>query len=118
MEQSLRIVLPRRPSREGYVRRGAAPAVSASAMPQWQHLQFASARTWRKHDMHARRYLTMILILPLASCTETTGANLSDVPGYLISSVRVSPSIDTIFVPDSIRDSDRKIGRASCRERV
>ena len=57
--------------------------------------------------MHARRYLTMILILPLASCTETTGANLSDVPGYLISSVRVSPSIDTIFVPDSIRDSDR-----------
>ena len=57
--------------------------------------------------MHARCYLTMILVLPLASCTETTGANLSDVPGYLISSVRVSPSIDTIFVPDSIRDSDR-----------
>jgi len=57
--------------------------------------------------MHARRYLTMILIQTLASCTETTGANLSDVPGYLISSVRVSPSIDTIFVPDSIRDSDR-----------
>ena len=57
--------------------------------------------------MHARCYLTLILVLPLASCTETTGANLSDVPGYLISSVRVSPSIDTIFVPDSIRDSDR-----------
>jgi uncharacterized protein YjdB len=35
--------------------------------------------------------------------------NLSDVPGYLISSVRVSPAIDTIFVPDSIRESDRII---------
>ena len=57
--------------------------------------------------MRARRYLALISILPLISCTETTGANLSDVPGYLISSVRVSPSIDTIFVPDSIRDSDR-----------
>lgn len=57
--------------------------------------------------MRARRYLAAIAILPLASCSETTGANLSGVPGYLISAVRVSPSIDTIFVPDSIRDSDR-----------
>ena len=57
--------------------------------------------------MHARRYLPIISIPLLAACTETTGANLSDVPGYLISSVRVSPSIDTIFVPDSIRESDR-----------
>ncbi len=57
--------------------------------------------------MHARRCLALIAIPILVSCTETTGTNLSDVPGYLISSVRVSPSVDTIFVPDSIRDSDR-----------
>ena len=57
--------------------------------------------------MHARRPLALISILALTSCTETTGVNLSGVPGYLISSVRVSPSVDTIFVPDSIRASDR-----------
>jgi uncharacterized protein YjdB len=28
-------------------------------------------------------------------------------PGYLISSVRVTPSVDTIFVPDTIRSFDR-----------
>ena len=57
--------------------------------------------------MYARRYLLLISILPLVSCTETTGENISGLPGYLISSVRVSPSVDTIFIPDSIRDSDR-----------
>jgi hypothetical protein len=83
------------------------PVINAGALPPSQTLQFALVRTWRKYDMHARRHLVLVSILPLASCTETTGANVSDVPGYLISSVRVSPSVDTIFVPDSIRDSDR-----------
>ena len=57
--------------------------------------------------MHARRYLAIISIIPLVSCTETTGVNLSGVPGYLITSVEVTPSVDTIFITDSIRDSDR-----------
>ena len=63
--------------------------------------------------MHARPCLALISILTLASCTETTGVNLSGTPGYLISSVRVTPSVDTIFVPDSIRASDRIIFAAT-----
>lgn len=42
----------------------------------------------------------------VASCSDT-GANISGVPGYSISSVRVSPSSATIFVPDTVRVSDQ-----------
>jgi alpha-tubulin suppressor-like RCC1 family protein len=41
------------------------------------------------------------------ACTDGTGPNLNDVPGYSISSVRVFPPSATIFVPDTIRPSDR-----------
>jgi Big-like domain-containing protein len=81
--------------------------MNAGTLPESQKMQFAFAQTLRKPDMHARRYLVLISILPLAACTETTGENLSGLPGYLISSVRISPSVDTISIPDSIRDSDR-----------
>lgn len=57
--------------------------------------------------MRARSIVALGVVVMTTSCEETTGPNLSDVPGYLISAVRVSPSIDTIFVPDTIRPSDR-----------
>ena len=63
--------------------------------------------------MRARCYLGLVSMVAVVSCTETTGVNLSDVPGYLISSVVVSPSVDTIFVPDTIRASDRIIFSAT-----
>lgn len=53
------------------------------------------------------------VVVIAAACTETTGPNLSGVPGYLISAVRISPSVDTIFVPDTIRPSDRIAFNAS-----
>ena len=37
------------------------------------------------------------LIVALA-CTETTGPNVSTIPGYLISKVLVGPGIDTLFL--------------------
>jgi hypothetical protein len=60
--------------------------------------------------MDAMRGLVIfsILILSLgASCDDATGPNPSDTPGYLISSVRVSPSNDTLFIPTVIRSFDR-----------
>lgn len=63
--------------------------------------------------MRARCSLGLVFILTVLSCTETTGVNLSALPGYLISSVRISPSNDTIFVPDTIRASDRIIFSAT-----
>jgi uncharacterized protein YjdB len=57
--------------------------------------------------MRVRCMVTLGVVVMAASCTETTGPNLSGVPGYLISAVEVSPSIDTLFVPDTIRPSDR-----------
>ena len=56
--------------------------------------------------MRARMLLSGLFIT-IAGCTETTGPNISEIPGYLISAVRVSPSIDTLFIPDSIRQTDR-----------
>ena len=56
--------------------------------------------------MRARMFSGIVVSLAFA-CTESTGVNLSDVPGYLISTVRVTPAIDTIFVTDSIRTADR-----------
>lgn len=48
-----------------------------------------------------------------ASCNDSFGPNPSDVPGYLISSVHVSPTADTLFVPDTIRSFDRVTFTAS-----
>jgi hypothetical protein len=49
-----------------------------------------------------------ILIVSLgASCDEATGPNLSNTPGYLISSVRIEPAADTIFIPPVPRSFDR-----------
>ena len=42
-----------------------------------------------------------------ASCDNTTGPNPSDTPGYLIASVRVEPSVDSIFILGVPRSSDR-----------
>jgi hypothetical protein len=56
------------------------------------------------------RLLLIIGILAVslaASCDDATGPNLSDTPGYLISSVRVEPEIDTIFIPPTPRSFDR-----------
>jgi hypothetical protein len=57
--------------------------------------------------MRARIVLAFLVFL--ISCEEEFGPNLSDVPGYLISSVQVIPSIDTIFISDTIVDSDQKL---------
>jgi uncharacterized protein YjdB len=49
-----------------------------------------------------------ILALTLgASCDDTTGPNPSNIPGYLISSVRIEPVADTIFIPATPRSFDR-----------
>ena len=49
-----------------------------------------------------------ILIVSLAaSCDDPTGPNLSNTPGYLISSVRIEPTSDTIFIPPIPRSFDR-----------
>jgi len=57
--------------------------------------------------MRARSVFHALLLLGATSCTDATGPNLSDVPGYLISAVQVNPSVDTIFVTDTIHAADR-----------
>src|SRR5512141_224211 len=57
--------------------------------------------------MRARAVLAVLSFLAAASCSDDTGANISGVPGYSISTVKVFPSSATIFVPDTIRISDR-----------
>lgn len=62
------------------------------------------------------RALLPIAILALslgASCDDTTGPNLSEVPGYLIASVRVEPTVDTIFIPNIPRSFDRVVFSAT-----
>ncbi len=56
----------------------------------------------------ARVVLAWLSPLVVLACEDGTGPNLNaDVPGYSIASVRVFPSTATIFVPDTIRLSDR-----------
>jgi alpha-tubulin suppressor-like RCC1 family protein len=57
--------------------------------------------------MRAREVVAALSFLVAASCSDAAGPNISDVPGYSIASVRVVPSSATIFVPDTIRASDR-----------
>jgi uncharacterized protein YjdB len=51
--------------------------------------------------------LAILALVVLSSCEDGTGPNANNVSGYLISAVRVFPSSATIFVPDTIRLSDR-----------
>jgi alpha-tubulin suppressor-like RCC1 family protein len=55
----------------------------------------------------ARVAVAVFSVLAVSSCDDGTGPNINDVPGYSISSVRVLPTTATIFVPDTIRASDR-----------
>lgn len=57
----------------------------------------------------ARPALAALSVFVFASCEDGAGVgpNINSVPGYSISSVRVSPSTATMFVPDTIRTSDR-----------
>ena len=47
-----------------------------------------------------------VVVIGVIGCNED-GPNISGLPGYTISSVRVSPGVDTIFVPDTVRQTDR-----------
>ena len=55
----------------------------------------------------ARGVLAVLSLLVVSSCDDSTGPNLNNISGLSISSVRVFPSSATIFVPDTIRVSDR-----------
>ena len=63
--------------------------------------------------MRALLPIGILALLLGASCDDATGPNLSDVPGYLISSVRVEPGTDTIFVPAIPRSFDRVVFSAT-----
>ena len=57
--------------------------------------------------MYARSAFLAVVLIGATSCTDATGPNLTDIPGYMISRVQVNPAVDTIFVPDTIRAADR-----------
>jgi hypothetical protein len=48
-------------------------------------------------------------IIAAMACTETTGPNDSDVPGYLISRVIVGPEIDTLFLDPADPNSAQRL---------
>src|SRR5687768_9934280 len=81
--------------------------VSDQAPRRESYLGGGFGERWRKEKMRVQLFRVATALLFVGACTEATGVNLSNVPGYLISEVRVSPSIDTIFVFDPIRLSDR-----------
>jgi alpha-tubulin suppressor-like RCC1 family protein len=47
----------------------------------------------------------VVFLAPLVACDDT-GPNISGVPGYSISAVRMLPNEMTIFIPDTVRESD------------
>ncbi|HEX6315275.1 MAG TPA: Ig-like domain-containing protein [Gemmatimonadaceae bacterium] len=57
--------------------------------------------------MRARMAVATLFVVAAACEEDGAGPNLNDIPGYAISSVRVFPNEATIFVPDTIRASDR-----------
>ena len=57
--------------------------------------------------MRALLVIGILAVSLAASCDLATGPNLSNTPGYLISSVRVEPEVDTIFIPTIPRSFDR-----------
>ena len=54
----------------------------------------------------------------LTACSEETGPNISGVPDIDIIKVKVSPSLDTMFVADTLRTTDRLQMTASVIGRV
>ena len=63
--------------------------------------------------MRALLFIGILAVSLGASCDDATGPNLSNTPGYLISSVRVEPELDTIFIPTTPRSSDRVVFTAT-----
>jgi alpha-tubulin suppressor-like RCC1 family protein len=55
----------------------------------------------------ARVVVAVLSTLVVTACEDGTGPNLNNVPGYSITSVRVFPPSAVMFVPDTIRPSDR-----------
>ena len=53
------------------------------------------------------RMLGAPAMLVIALACDDAAVNLSGVPGYLISNVRVTPRVDTVFITDTIRAADR-----------
>ena len=56
-----------------------------------------------------RARIVLAFLVSVVACEEEFGPNPSDVPGYLISSVQVIPTVDTIFISDTIVSSDQKL---------
>lgn len=59
------------------------------------------------------RAVALTCLLAATACTDERGPNISGLPDYAIVSVRVTPPVDTIFVPDTIRATDRAVFFAS-----
>lgn len=55
----------------------------------------------------SRRLLAGLLVATTIAVGCDDRANISGLPGYAISDVRVTPSIDTIYIPDTVRVTDR-----------
>jgi uncharacterized protein YjdB len=53
------------------------------------------------------RWILPASVVALVVACEDLGPNISGVPAYNISSVRVSPTVDTVFITDTIRATDR-----------
>ena len=49
-----------------------------------------------------------ICIVGITACSEETGPNISGVDPLSIVRVSVSPSLDTLFVADTLRPTDRR----------
>lgn len=52
-------------------------------------------------------FLAATFCVLAASCDDVGAPNISGIPGYAISTIRISPSIDTIFISDSITAEDQ-----------
>ena len=53
------------------------------------------------------RPLAVVTAILCAACSAETGPNISGVPAFDIRRVEVSPMVDTIFIPDTVRATDR-----------
>jgi hypothetical protein len=53
-----------------------------------------------------RTLVAGLLVAALAASGCDDNANISGLPGYIVSEVQVSPRVDTLFVPDTIRTID------------
>ncbi|HJU75760.1 MAG TPA: Ig-like domain-containing protein [Gemmatimonadaceae bacterium] len=57
--------------------------------------------------MRSSAAICVVLCAILAACDEETGPNISGVHGLNIVRIEISPKLDTLFVADTIRESDR-----------